>query len=103
MCGLRERIRLITSSRYYLSTQPDGRMHARVSARTGAPGPPEQLTLHQIGVEDGGAITFQAHIGIRASDGRYLQTRYHEQQPRSVWASEDVIGPWEHMILRVID
>jgi len=98
-----EQVRLIASSRYYLSTQSDGLVHARVSSRSGAAGPREHFTLHQLGGEDGRAIAFQADVGVRAADGRYLQTRYHERHPRSVWASEDFIGPWEHMVLRVVE
>ena len=97
-----EQVRLIASSQYYLSTQSDGLVHARVSSRSDAAGPREHFTLHQLGGEDGRAIAFQADVGIRAADGRYLQTRYYER-PRAVWASEDFIGPWEHMVLRVVE
>ena len=98
-----EQVRLIASSQYYLSTQSDGLVHARVSSRSDAAGPREHFTLHQLGGEDGRAIAFQADVGIRAADGRYLQTRYYERHPRAVWASEDFIGPWEHMVLRVVE
>ncbi len=98
-----EQIRLIASSQYYLSTESDGLVHARVSSRRDAAGPREHFTLHQLGREDGGAIAFQADVGVRAADGRYLQTRYHERHPRAVWASEDFIGPWEHLVLRVVE
>ena len=100
---LGEQVRLIASSQYYLSTQSDGLVHARVSSRSDAAGPREHFTLHQLGGEDGRAIAFQADVGVRAADGRYLQTRYHERHPRAVWASEDFIGPWEHMVLRVVE
>lgn len=96
-----EQVRLITSSRYCLSTQSDGLVHA--GFHSDAAGLCEHFTLHALGGEDGGAIDFQAHVGVRAADGRYLQTRYHERHPRAVWASEDFIGPWEHMVLRVVE